>query len=111
VYFRWGDPKEKDYFEYMLSYSPYENVGKKDYPTILVECGVNDPRVQFWEPIKWVAKLRETKKGKNPVLLKIIIDTGHYGASGRYDSYKEEAFYFAFMLDQWGLLEQSEKNK
>jgi oligopeptidase B len=84
----------------MKSYSPYDNVAAKNYPSILVTAGLNDPRVGYWEPAKWVAKLRATKTDKNTLLLKTNMGAGHGGSSGRYDYLKEMAFRYAFMLDQ-----------
>jgi oligopeptidase B len=84
----------------MKSYSPYDNVGAKDYPAILVMAGLNDPRVGYWEPAKWVAKLRATKTGGSPLVLKTHMGAGHGGSSGRYDFLKEVAFRYAFILDQ-----------
>jgi oligopeptidase B len=99
-YEEWGNPSEsEDVYRYMLSYSPYDNVEAKDYPHMLVIGGFNDPRVHFWEPAKWVAKLRATKTDNNRLLLKTRLDTGHMGPSGRYDAMREEAFVFAFALD------------
>ena len=95
----WGNPKEKDYYDYMLSYSPYDNVEAKDYPHILVTAGLNDPRVQYWEPAKWVARLRVTKTDQNRLVLKTEMGSGHHGASGRYDYLKEIAFRYAFIID------------
>jgi oligopeptidase B len=86
----------------MLSYSPYDNVEPKDYPNLLVLGGMNDPRVSYWEPAKWVAKLRATKTDANRLLLKTRLD-GHMGPSGRYDALHENAFVYAFALDVLGL--------
>ncbi|MGH1483254.1 MAG: S9 family peptidase [Geminicoccales bacterium] len=98
-YEEWGDPNDKDYFDYILSYSPYDNVEAKTYPDILVTAGLNDPRVHYWEPAKWVAKLRATKTDDNRLLLKTNMGAGHGGASGRYDALRELAFDYAFVLD------------
>ncbi|HMA68736.1 MAG TPA: S9 family peptidase [Candidatus Mcinerneyibacterium sp.] len=97
-YEEWGNPNEKKYFEYMLSYSPYDNIKKQDYPNILVTGGLNDPRVQYWEPVKYTAKLRDKKTDDNILLLKINMGSGHQGSSGRYDWYKEIAFDYAFIF-------------
>lgn len=97
-YEEWGDPNEKEYFDYMLSYSPYENVSEQDYPNMLVTVGLNDPRVGYWEGAKWVAKLRATKTDNNTLLLKTNMGAGHMGSSGRYDYLKETAFEYAFLL-------------
>jgi oligopeptidase B len=83
----------------MLSYSPYDNVEAKTYPNLLVLGGMNDPRVSYWEPAKWVAKLRATKRGSNPLYLKTNFAGGHGGSSGRYERLKETAFEYAFMID------------
>ncbi len=99
----WGNPKDAEYYHYMLSYSPYDNVKKQDYPAILVTAGLNDPRVAFWEPAKWVAKLRETKTDDNQLILKMHMGAGHFASSGRYDYLKDIAFDYAFMLDHLGL--------
>ena len=96
----WGNPKEKDQYDYMVSYSPYENVEPKDYPHMLVLAGYNDPRVQYWEPAKWTAKLRAMKTDQNDLLLKTIMGAGHFSSSGRFDYLKDVAFYYAFILDK-----------
>lgn len=95
----WGNPKEHEYYEYMLSYSPYDNVSSQTYPHLLVTAGLNDPRVQYWEPAKWAARLRDLKLGTNRLLLKTEMGAGHAGPSGRYDYLKEVAFQYAFTLD------------
>ncbi len=97
-YEEWGNPNDKEYFDYMLSYSPYDNIEAKHYPKMLVKAGLNDPRVQYWEPAKYVAKLRDMKTDENVLLLKTNMDAGHGGASGRYAIYKELAFDWAFIL-------------
>jgi oligopeptidase B len=99
-YEEWGNPNDKIYFDYMLSYSPYDNVEAKDYPNILITAGLNDPRVQYWEPAKWTAKLRDMKTNENTLLLKTNMGAGHGGASGRYEALKEYAFEYAFVLDK-----------
>jgi oligopeptidase B len=83
----------------MYSYSPYDNVAAKAYPNILVKTGLNDPRVAYWEPAKWVARLRATKTDDNRLLFKTRMEAGHGGASGRYDRWKDTAFDYAFILD------------
>jgi oligopeptidase B len=96
----WGNPvASKEFYDYMKSYAPYENIEAKGYPPILVTAGLNDPRVSYWEPAKWVAKLRVTKTDTNPLLLKTEMGAGHGGPSGRYDAWKEEALVYAFLLD------------
>jgi len=101
-YEEWGNPSEKAFYEYIKSYAPYENVGRRAYPNILVTAGLNDPRVPFWEPAKWVAKLRELKTDDNLLLLKTLMGAGHGGPSGRYQKLREKAFEFAFVLDRIG---------
>jgi oligopeptidase B len=101
-YEEWGNPDDKEYYEYMLAYAPYDNVSAQKYPNILVTAGLNDPRVQYWEPAKWVAKLRTMKTDDNLLLLKTQMDQGHMGASGRYEYLKEVAFEFAFALKVLG---------
>jgi oligopeptidase B len=102
-YIEWGNPNEKPAFEYMKTYSPYDNVAKKDYPAMLVKVSLNDSQVPYWEGTKLVAKLRAMKTDKNPLLLKVNFGAGHGGASGRYDALREAAFDYAFMLWQMGL--------
>lgn len=99
----WGNPKIKEYYDYMIQYSPYDNVKKHAYPAMLVTTSLNDPRVAFWEPAKWVAKLRYNKTDDNPLLLKTNMGAGHGGASGRYERYREMAFEYAFILKQFGI--------
>ena len=94
----WGNPKEKEAYDYMLSYSPYDQVQAKDYPNMLVTTGYFDSQVQYWEPAKWVAKLRELKTDNNVLLLHTNMDVGHGGASGRFDSLKETAIDYTFLL-------------
>ena len=98
-YDEWGNPNEKKYYDYMLSYSPYDNVEAKDYPAMLITTGLHDSQVQYWEPAKWAAKLRAVKTDKNPLYLKTEMDYGHGGASGRFEGFKEVALEYAFMLD------------
>jgi oligopeptidase B len=104
-YEEWGNPHKKEYFDYMLSYSPYDNVEAKEYPNMLVLAGLNDTRVQYWEPTKWIAKLRAMKIDNNRLLLKTNMGAGHGGASGRYQRIKEMAFEYAFILDILGITE------
>ena len=101
-YDQWGNPADREYFEYMLSYSPYDNLRPTAYPDVLLTAGLNDPRVAYWEPAKFAAKLRELKTDQNLVLLKTNYEAGHAGASGRYDSLKEFAFQYAFLIDRLG---------
>ena len=98
-YDEWGNPNEKQYYDYILSYSPYDNVEAKDYPAMLITTGLHDSQVQYWEPAKWAAKLRALKTDKNPLYLKTEMDYGHGGASGRFEGYKEVVLEYAFMLD------------
>ncbi len=102
-YEEWGNPGEKEYFEYISSYSPYDNVQPREYPSMLITGGLNDPRVSYWEPAKWTAKLRENNLAKTPILLKMEMGSGHGGPSGRYDSIKEIAFEYAFILKIFGI--------
>lgn len=104
-YDEWGDPNERDYYLYMLSYSPYDNVEAKAYPNMLVTTGLHDSQVQYFEPAKWVAKLRAMKTDDNRLLLKTNMEAGHGGASGRYKRYEQLAFQYAFMLDLVGITE------
>ncbi|MBC3784455.1 S9 family peptidase [Spirosoma utsteinense] len=98
----WGNPKNKEYYDYMLSYSPYDNVEKKAYPNLLVTTGLHDSQVQYWEPAKWVAKLRTMKTDNNQLLLHTNMEAGHGGASGRFQALKEIALEYAFMLNLVG---------
>jgi oligopeptidase B len=94
----WGNPDNKDSYEYMLSYSPYDNVEAKAYPNLLVTTGLHDSQVQYWEPAKWVAKLRDLKTDDHLLLLKVNMEAGHGGASGRFEYLKEVAFEYSFLL-------------
>ena len=104
-YDEWGNPNEKKYYDYMLSYSPYDNVERKDYPHTLVTSGLHDSQVQYWEPTKWVAKLRDYKTDNNKLLLHTNMEAGHSGASGRFETHRETALEFAFILDILGIHE------
>ena len=99
-YDQWGNPDNKEYFEYIMSYSPYDNIRAADYPHILITTGLNDPRVAYWEPAKFIAKLREHKTDDNTLILRTNFAAGHAGASGRYDYLKEVASDFAFLIDK-----------
>ncbi len=102
-YDEWGNPKERPYYEYIKGYSPYDNVHPARYPAMLVMAGLNDPRVSYWEPAKWVARLRTVNQGDSVILLKTQMGSGHMGPSGRYESWREEAFVMAFELAQFGI--------
>ncbi len=104
-YDEWGNPNQREYYDYMLSYSPYDNVSAVNYPAMLVTTGLHDSQVQYWEPAKWVAKLRELKTGDNILLLHTNMDTGHSGATGRFKRYKETALEYAFLLKLSGIKE------
>jgi oligopeptidase B len=99
----WGNPNDPAFYDYMKSYSPYDNVTAQNYPALLITAGLNDPRVSYWEPAKWTARLRTVKTDDNVLLLKTNMEAGHAGASGRYERLKEIAFEYAFLLDQWGI--------
>ena len=101
-YEEWGNPNDPEYFQIIRAYSPYDNVAPLSYPDLLVTAGLNDPRVQYWEPAKWVAKLREQTTSTGPLLLKTNMGAGHGGASGRYDGYREIAEEYAFVVDRCG---------
>jgi len=98
-YDEWGDPNQREYYDYMLSYSPYDNVEAKDYPALLVIAGYHDSQVQYWEPAKWVAKLRALKTDDQLLLLKTNMEAGHGGVSGRFRGYRETALVYAFMIE------------
>ena len=102
-YDEWGNPNEQTAYDYIRSYSPYDNIEAKDYPHMLVTAGLNDPRVAYWEPAKWTAKLRATKTNGARLLLRTNMGAGHGGASGRFDFLREIAFKYAFMLDVLGV--------
>ncbi len=99
-YDEWGDPNEREYYDYMLSYSPYDNVSRKAYPAMYVTTGLWDSQVQYYEPVKWVAKLRASKTDDNRLLLHVEMDAGHGGKSGRFQRYREIAMEYAFLLDE-----------
>jgi oligopeptidase B len=98
-YDEWGNPKNREYYDYMLSWSPYDNVKRTNYPAILATGGLNDTQVPYFSPAKWVARVRENNVGKNPILFKCNMDAGHGGQSGRFDRFKLTALKYAFMLD------------
>ena len=101
----WGDPAKKEYYDYMLSYSPYDQIDRKDYPNILVTTGLWDSQVQYFEPMKWVARLREYKTDNNKLIFEIDMEAGHGGASGRFKRYKQTALEYAFFFDLIGINE------
>lgn len=97
-YDEWGNPEDETYYRYMHTYSPYDNISEQAYPAVLAASGYHDSQVQYWEPAKWVARLRDNQQGKSPILLHMNFDAGHGGASGRFEQYKETALYYAFLL-------------
>ncbi|MCH8328635.1 MAG: S9 family peptidase, partial [Candidatus Marinimicrobia bacterium] len=101
----WGNPKEKTSYDYMMTYSPYDNVQAQSYAAMLVTTGLHDSQVQYWEPAKWVARLRAMKTGGNPLYLSTDMEVGHGGASGRFDRYHKTALEYAFILDLLGISE------
>ncbi|MCQ2974020.1 MAG: S9 family peptidase [Bacteroidales bacterium] len=105
-YDEWGNPNEKQYYDYMLKYSPYDNIIEQDYPAMFVTTGLYDSQVQYWEPLKWVAKLREFKTDKNPLYITVNMKTGHYGDSGRFERNKETSLIYAFILNLAGIKEK-----
>jgi oligopeptidase B len=104
-YDEWGNPNDAGAYRYIRSYSPYDNIAVQPYPHMLVTAGLNDPRVAYWEPAKWTAKLRVMKTDSNRLLLRTNMGAGHGGASGRYELLRETAFKYAFILDVLGLEE------
>jgi len=102
-YDEWGDPRQPEFYRYIKGYSPYDNLRHAEYPAVLATAGLNDPRVSYWEPAKWVARLRALNRGDRPVLLKTQMGAGHMGPSGRYESWREEACVMAFVIDQLGV--------
>jgi oligopeptidase B len=98
-YDEWGNPNDETYYRYMLSYSPYDNVRAAEYPNLLVTTGLHDSQVQYWEPAKWVAKLRDVHQGNNKIYLVTDMEAGHGGKSGRYNALKDDALEFAFLID------------
>jgi oligopeptidase B len=98
----WGNPKKKEYYDYMKAYSPYDNVKAQVYPNMLVTTGLHDSQVQYWEPAKWVAKLRELKTDKHMLLLHTNMEAGHGGASGRFKALEDIALQYAFLLELEG---------
>jgi oligopeptidase B len=103
-YDEWGDPEDREYYDYMLSYSPYDNVSSKAYPAMLITTGLWDSQVQYYEPAKWVAKLRSLKSDANRLLLHVEMEAGHGGKSGRFQRFKEIAMEYAFLLAELGIV-------
>jgi len=97
-YDEWGNPNDEVFYKYMLSYSPYDQVKEQNYPAILVTTGLHDSQVQYWEPAKWVAKLRDYKTNDQMLLLKTNMETGHGGASGRFEALRDVALEYAFLM-------------
>ena len=106
-YDEWGNPADAKYYDYLLTYSPYDNVRAQPYPTMLVTTGLWDSQVQYYEPAKWVAKLRALKTDRNPLLLHVEMEAGHGGKSGRFQRYRETALEYAFLLLQLGISDES----
>ena len=104
-YDEWGNPNDKEYYDYMLSYSPYDNVKEQDYPNLLITAGLHDSQVQYWEPAKWAAKLRTLKTDNNVLFLDTNMEAGHSGASGRFNSLKQTAKEYSFILQLEGKLD------
>jgi oligopeptidase B len=102
-YDEWGNPAERQYYEYMLTYSPYDNVSAQAYPALFVTSGLWDSQVQYFEPAKWVARLRERKTDAKPLLMHVNMDAGHGGASGRFARLRENAMEYAWILQQLGV--------
>jgi oligopeptidase B len=102
-YDEWGNPNDTTYYRYMMTYSPYDNVQRKAYPNLLVTAGLHDSQVQYFEPAKWVARLRAMKTDSNRLILRTNMEAGHGGASGRYRRWRDVAFEYAFLLDLAGL--------
>jgi oligopeptidase B len=102
-YDEWGNPNKKEYYDYMLSYSPYDNVKKQEYPNLYISTGLHDSQVQYWEPAKWIAKIRALRTNNNQLFLDTNMDAGHGGASGRFEALKEIAKEFSFLLDLEGI--------
>jgi oligopeptidase B len=108
-YDEWGNPEQKPYYDYMLGYSPYDNLAKQDYPAMFVGTGLWDSQVQYWEPAKYVARLRDVNTSTRPVVFRTNLEAGHGGKSGRFRQYRERAEMYAFMLDQLGVAEAPDR--
>ena len=106
-YEEWGNPNEQAYYDYIKSYSPYNNIKKINYPHLLIETGYHDPRVQYWEPAKWIAKLREYKTGDNLALMTMNMDSGHFGSTGQFEYFKLYSLCYSFLIGlEKGLLKK-----
>jgi oligopeptidase B len=103
-YDEWGNPSDPQYYDYMLSYSPYDQIRPQAYPAMFVGTGLWDSQVQYFEPAKYVAKLRSTKTDSNPLIFRVNMEAGHGGKSGRFEQYRSRAEYYAFMMDQLGVV-------
>ena len=101
----WGNPKNKEYYDYMKSYSPYDNIKKVNFPNLLITTGYWDSQVQYWEPAKWIAKIRDLRSNNNLLLMYCNMDVGHGGASGRFESLKEVALEYSFLFKLEGIKE------
>jgi oligopeptidase B len=106
----WGDPRVREQYEYIRSYSPYDNIAAKAYPAMLVKTSFNDSQVMYWEPAKYVERLRATKTDSNPLIFKVNMAGGHGGSSGRYDKLRETAFDYAFLLKELHVVDASPKS-
>jgi len=106
-YDEWGNPNIKEFYDYMLSYSPYDQIKPQAYPNILVTTGLHDSQVQYWEPAKWVAKMRDLKTDDNILVLKTDMQAGHSGKTGRFKSLEDDALYYSFFLMLEGINEQA----
>ncbi|MFN7294327.1 MAG: prolyl oligopeptidase family serine peptidase, partial [Lysobacteraceae bacterium] len=107
-YDEWGNPEKKDFHDYMLSYSPYDQLAAKDYPAMFIGTGLWDSQVQYWEPAKYVARLRAKKTDDNLLVFRTNMEAGHGGKSGRFQRFRETAEQYAFMLDQLGVEKRAE---
>ena len=108
-YDEWGNPQQPEFYDYMLSYSPYDQLGARDYPALYVDTGLWDSQVQYWEPAKWVARLRRVDTGSRPILLRTNMEAGHGGKSGRFERYRQSAEWYAFLLQQTGSLKKPDR--